>query len=430
MRMIGPCTNWYRWLRRNASKIAPYTHILPKYVRQKFLGHLFDQDKFRLPIPLPYEPGLYPNGVNLVGYFKAENGLAQGVKLYAKALAKSNIPHMLINANILHFLPQNDTAFDGKLRHKPNFAINVTHINPDQYQMVSELFSLSAFDKRYNIAVWLWELENIPKEWLWVFPYLNEIWTPSQFIRDAIRKVSPIPVTLIPYGIEAPVNVECDRTFFGLPKDAFIVLCMFDSNSYASRKNPLGALEAFAKAFGRKHPRAIMVLKINNPKEEDLQKIKADVGESENTIFFTKTLEKAQANALINCCDVFISLHRSEGFGLVMAEAMLLGRAVIATNWSANTEFMNEKVACMVDYQFVSTNGQYQYDNTDQRWADANIDQAAYYLRRLYEDPLYYEQISNAGKAYIKEHLSPKNSAMAMEKRIWEILRANCANMR
>jgi glycosyltransferase involved in cell wall biosynthesis len=293
--------------------------------------------------------------------------------------------------------------------------------------MASELFSLSAFDKRYNIAVWLWELENIPNEWYWVFPYLNEIWTPSQFIRDAIRKISPIPVTLIPYGIETPVDERCSRAFFEFPKDAFIVLCMFDSNSFASRKNPLGALEAFTKAFGRNHPRAIMVLKINNPKEEDLQKIKADVGDCKNIIFFTKTLEKAQANALINCCDVLISLHRSEGFGLVMAEAMSLGRAVIATNWSANTEFMNEKVACMVDYEFIFTNGEYQFDNAEQRWADANVDQAANYLLRLYEDPLYYEQVSNAGQAYIKEHFSLEKSAMAMEKRVWEILQANAS---
>ena len=421
MRISNHMVVFHRWLKRNVQELAPYMRVIPKPIRRKFLEVFLDPKKDITPIPLPFKVKAHPKGINLIGFFRVENGLAQGAKLYAKALEKGNLSYALVNADFLSFLPQNDITFDKWLKPKPIYGINVTHINADQYSQAQAQLSPSAFDRRYNIAVWLWELENIPNEWYWAFPYLNEIWVPSNFVKNAIEKVAPIPVSLIPYGIEAPVDSKCDRAFFGLPEDRFLVLCMFDSNSYFSRKNPLGALVAFTKAFGNAHSKASLVMKVSNAKEAELERIRMEMGSPENLILFSQTFEKKQVNALIRCCDVFLSLHRSEGFGLVLAEAMYLGVPVVATNWSANTDFMNADVACMVDYELIPTNGEYQFDHAQQRWADANTDQAADYLAKLFKDKAFYEKISKAGERHIREHLSLEKSRDLMEKRISEI---------
>ena len=127
-------------------------------------------------------------------------------------------------------------------------------------------------------------------------------------------------------------------------------------------------------------------------------------------------------NSLIRLCDVFLSLHRSEGFGLVLAEAMSLGTATVATNWSANTEFMPEGTACLVDWKPVPVGSAYQYEQEGLTWADADAHQAAGYLRRLKDEPAYREEIVRAGQAYIREQLSTQKCAERIAARLDEII--------
>lgn len=135
-------------------------------------------------------------------------------------------------------------------------------------------------------------------------------------------------------------------------------------------------------------------------------------------------MEKPRLNALIRLCDVYVSLHRSEGFGLVMAEAMALGTPVVATAWSANTEFMTGQTACLVDCTLVPVQDQYEYEDDAFRWAEADAQQAAAYLKRLHEDRAFYQEKAACGKAWIEEHLSPEASAGRMRQRLEAIGRA------
>lgn len=403
-------------------KITPYTHFIPKRLRNWVSDKLFRATENRIAIPAPYQPGAFEGGVNLFGLFKAEIGLAQGLKLYASALEKSGVPHTFLNTNFLSWLPQKDTAFDSRLSARPRYAINLVHINPDQWIQACGMFPQKAFDGHYNIGVWLWELEDIPEKWHDTFPYVNELWAPSRFIADALKKVSPVPVTFIPYGMDVPVAEGLFRSDFDLPENKFLVLAMYDSNSFMSRKNPMAAVEAFHQAFGDKPEKAHLVLKINNPTEHDLAALRGVFGSDDTYTLITGTMPKPRLNALIRLCDVFISLHRSEGFGLVMAEAMALGRPVVATNWSANVEFMPGNAACMVDYDLIPVDNAYQWGQAGQRWADAHVDHAAEYLRRLADDPDYYERISLNGQRFIREHYSVEHTAALIKARVGEIL--------
>lgn len=409
-------------LRNFLFKITPYTHFIPKRFRNWAAQRVFSATENRIAVPTAYQPGAFEAGVNLFGFFKAENGLAQGTKLYASALEKSGLPHTFINTDFLSWLPQKDTAFDSRLSVRPKYAINLIHINPDQWAQACGLFPQRDFDEHYNIGVWLWELEDIPVEWHDIFPYVNELWAPSQFIADALRKVSPVPVTVIPYGMDMPIEEQLTRADFSLPADKFLVLAMYDSNSFMSRKNPMATVAAFREAFGEKPEKAHLVLKVNNPTESDLAALREMLGSDDAYTLITGSMPKPRLNALIRLCDVFVSLHRSEGFGLVMAEAMALGRPVIATNWSANVEFMPADAACMVDYDLIPVNNAYQWGQDNQRWADAHVDHAAQYLRRLADDPTYYEQVRTAGQQFIHEHYSVSCTAAKMKARVEEIL--------
>lgn len=408
--------------------VAPMTHFIPAGFRHRvadFIIHTGRLDKSVTDTwrPKPYQPGRYPQGVNLFGFFKAQNGLAQGVKLYARALMQSGYGYRLINTDFLDWLPQDDTTFDSMLSKQPRYAVNVVHINPDQWLDACKKFPNRAFDRHYTIGVWLWELENIPDAWTKTLPYVNELWAPSAFIASALEKVAAVPIRVIPYGIEAPYDADLTRKDFGLPDGRFLVLTMYDSNSYSSRKNPMGAMEAFIEAFGADADRAVLIIKVNNPKPEDIAAIREKMGKHPY-ILMDQTLTKERLNTLIRLCDVFISLHRSEGFGLVMAESMLLGRPVVATNWSANAEFMPPETACMVDCKLIPVGDHYQYPDKRNRWADADVHQAAAYLRRLATDRDFYELKARKGQEYISEHFSTEACAAKMAARLDEIFKA------
>ena len=402
-----------------------FKKVIPARIRHLISKPLEKRVVRKTAVPKPYEPGKYPAGINLYGLFRSEIGLSQGAKLYAKALERGNIPHTLLNLDFMPELPQNDTSLDDRLTLENRYAINVVHINPLEWRDACGTFSQKQFDGHYNIAVILWELETLPNEWLDVFSYIDEVWTPSRFIAGAVEKATDKPVTVIPYGMEVPYDDQLTRADFGLDEKDFLVLMMFDSNSFASRKNPGAAIDAFREAYGDNPDHVKLVIKINNPRTEDVAFVEEHIGGKAGYLLITERMKKERLNSLIRLCDVFISLHRAEGFGLVMAEAMALGTPAVATGWSANTEFMPEEAACPVRYKLIPVAGGYQFDNGKMMWANPDVHHAAEYLRSLRADPAYYREKAEAGKRYIGENLSVERCAEAMRRRIEQIRNEN-----
>lgn len=406
----------YIWTHSWYKKLIP--HWLGKRLSVKMMRGL----QSRTEPPKQYVPGAFPPGINLYGFFRAEMGLAQGVKLYEAAMERAGIPHTLLNTKFLDWLPQNDTTYDDRLTKENRYAINVIHINPDQWMEATGEFPRSQFDGHYNIGVFLWELETIPDNWRPILDYVDEVWTPSEFIARAVRKETEKPVTVIPYGIETPYDETVTRADFGIAEDDFAVLMMFDSNSFAARKNPEGVMDAFREAFGDRPEKTRLVIKINNPTEQDIAFVNEHAGNRDAVTLITGRMDKKRLNALIRLCDVYISLHRSEGFGLVMAEAMSLGVPVVATNWSSNVEFMPPEAACMVGYTKVPVNNRYQFDNGEMTWAEADVHEAAGYLKKLKDDPAWRQEIARAGQDYIRRHLTTEQCGERIRKRTDEIL--------
>lgn len=370
---------------------------------------------------LPYENGRYEHGVNLIGNICAESGLGQSCRLVASALDKTGFPLSIYKYEQLGAEGQGDHSWENRLSKELPYDVNLIHINPHELGLAFIQQDASVWNYRYNIGYWLWELEEFPDEWTPCFQCLDEIWTPSEFICNAIRKKTTLPVRCMPYHVDVSIGTIYEREHFGIPEDKFLYLMMYDQSSCMERKNPIGVLNAFKKAFDKQNQSVGLVIKINNPTPESRKQIRSVLDGYTNVYLIEETLSRDEVNSLTKCVDVVVSLHRAEGFGLVLAEAMLLGTPTIATNWSSNTEFMNEDVACMVDYELTTIEKDMPPFKAGNRWADADLEQAAGYMRKLYEDREYYEVIRNNAKEYAEEKLGMEQAAGRMRERLKEI---------
>lgn len=411
-----------------ANKIKPFlVKIIPisflRLLKKKVLNRTVHQ--LKQIEKQPFKSDKYPRGINVVASIKEATGLGQSSRLIENVLLNSNIDYTIYNFMQITKKSIEDNSLDRKITNEFKYGVNLFHINAHEFPLAVSKIGTDKWDYRYNIAFWLWELEEFPDEWTECLNLLDEIWTPAEFVSEGIRKKTKLPVKTLPYCVTVPTEVCYNREYFNLPTDKFLFLTMYDSNSIMERKNPKGVLEAFRTAFCVENEKVGIVIKINSPKEEELKIIGEVLGGYTNVYLVTDNLEKVQVNSLIKAVDVFVSLHRAEGFGLVLAEAMLLGTPTIATNWSANTEFMNKDVAGMVDYTIITLEKDIFPYKKGNRWADPDIGQAAKYMKRYYEDKNYYNRIREKALSYSQEKLGIKKAVDLIENRVNEIYGEN-----
>ncbi len=369
--------------------------------------------------------GDFPMGINLIGDIKAETGLGQSMRILASALENNEIPFIIIQENQPGDLKHDNDCWDHKIESAPKYAVNLIHINAGDWAEYYMKLPSSVLAGRYNVAYWLWELEDFPKRWLPCVETIDEVWAPSNFICDCLRRCINKPILKVPYHIELEIPVKYDRAHFGFPEETFLFLIMYDFKSVSQRKNPKGMVDAFRQAFTYEEANENnigLVIKINHlENSNELEMLKTQLCGYQYIYYVTDNLSRLEVEALVASVDVYVSLHRSEGFGLPAAEAMYLGTPVIATNWSATTEFMSEKTACLVDCQMITLNRQMGPYPKGSRWADADIEQAAEYMKRLYRDNDYYQSICESAKQAIRQQLNSEAVGNIIRQRLGEI---------
>lgn len=406
-----------------AEKLRP---ILTKVVPQSLLSAVKEQlvqnntKRLKNVKIVPFD-NTYEEGFNLIGNIRAETGLGQSTRLISDILEESGSKYTIKDFFVPPGPSMNDHTHDDKISDEIPYDINIIHVNASEFTVAFINMGQEVWDHRYNIAYWLWELEDFPEEWLGCLNLLDEIWTPADFITNTLKKYTDKPVMTLPYCVKAPTDAKFDRKFFKLPEDKFLFLMMFDSGSIMERKNPDSVFEAFKMAFGTDSDEVGIVVKINEYSERDIEYIHNALKGYKNVYILSDTLSKVQVNSLTKCVDVFVSLHRAEGFGLVLAEAMIVGTPTIATNWSANTEFVDENSACLVGYKMIQIEEDIPPYKKGFSWADANVDEAAAYMKRLFEDKEFYNSISNNAKTYVNKRLSMERATGILMERAQEI---------
>lgn len=362
-------------------------------------------------LPATAPPHLLParEGINLWGYARAETGVGESCRLAANALQAAGIPFGIVNFEGADGARTSDLSWAHKEMPFPFYDINWFHINAAELPELTPLYGRNVFKASYNIGCWMWELPDFPDEWLDRFQYVDEIWAPSTFVAETIAKKSPVPVVRIPHSIEVKIDEPRSRAYFGLPEQTYLFLTMYDVRSITERKNPQGAVQAFLHAFGPDNAGVGLVVKVNkyNLASNELEELRQLQANCRNLYVIEDTLSRNDVNALHGVIDSFVSLHRSEGFGLGLAEAMCLGKPVIGTNWSAVTDFMNETNACPVDYKLVPLGRDYGPYKAYQQWAEPDIAHASRYMQRLVSDPAYGYAIGAEAEKYIRSFHSP-----------------------
>ncbi|MFA5058939.1 MAG: glycosyltransferase family 4 protein, partial [Opitutaceae bacterium] len=309
----------------------------------------------------------------------------------------------------LHCLNQAaDDSFAGRLQPDNPHPVNVFHLDALQSEEIDHHHGPRFRSGKYNIAYWAWELPEFPDGWVSAHRFFDEIWCPSEFTRTAIAAKVPKPVLAMPHAIDFPVPRGNFRAKFGLPERTFLFLFVYDLNSTQARKNPGAVIAAFRKAFaGAGH--VGLVIKTHNPDRHAaaFAELRAELSTLPNTRLISDTLSRTAIIELQQACDCFVSLHRAEGFGLNLAEAMFLGKPVIATDWSGTAEFVNAANGFPVNYRLVTLDRDQGPYARGQVWAEADVEQAAHWMRRVVEDDPLRERLGTQAAADIRRHFSP-----------------------
>lgn len=367
----------------------------------------------------------YRVGVNLIGYIRADMGLGEGARSDARALEAAELDFGIINFETANPASMSNLTWRYKEMLNTPFDVNLIHINADFLPLVFEELPQHFFGNRYNIAYWAWELEELPENWLGSLKLVDEIWVPSEFVKQAVEKVSDVPVKTLPHNVALAPSLMYDRLHFGMPDNCFAFLAMYDTHSIAERKNPKAALLAFQSAFKKDDFSVCLVLKLNNATEEALAELDELIGEYENIVVLRKRHSREEIDALLTQIDCYVSLHRSEGFGLGPLEAMSLGKPCILTNWSGNTDYMTEENCLAVDYELITLTEDYGPYNAGQRWADADVNQASDYMQRLVADSALVERLGRHARKVVREGFSPEAVGELMKARLSEIRNAS-----
>lgn len=360
------------------------------------------------PRPLP--------GINVVGYFNAELGVGQAGRLLAAAVAEAGLPFAL-HAHSAPLSRMSHRFLDEGTAGWP-YDVNVFCVNADETPHLAAALGPDAFAGRRTVGVWFWETERLPESMHPAFDQVDEVWTATDFVARALRRDSPVPVHVFPLPV--PVrqwDTRITRRDLGLTDD-FLVLCCLDLLSVPARKNPSGLIDAYCSAFGPDDGTTLVIKTINGDKTwRDLEALRLQTDRPDVHVI-DGYLSASETVALIRHCDCYVSLHRSEGFGLTLAEAMSLGRPVIATGWSGNLQFMDESVSHLVPYRLVKIpDGTAPYTGTG-NWADPDLDSAARLMRRVRDDRAGAAAMGQRARAHIEQTRSLALAATWIQERL------------
>jgi glycosyltransferase involved in cell wall biosynthesis len=326
-------------------------------------------------------------GWSTVAYAMSELGVGEAGRRMASAIGRVGIPNELVGI-AGGTLSRQDHRPARRVRTELGYENALVCVNADELSRVASIIDLDRLRGR-KAALWFWELEQFPARYAGALDHIHEVWTASEFTRAAVQRITNKPVRLVPLEISVPRRPTAyTRRALGLPEDRYLFLTNFDYLSVLDRKNPVGVIRAYCQAFSPTDGAVLVVKSINGQlRRLDSERVRLAAAGRPDVVFIDEYVTSVEIKAMIELADCLVSLHRSEGFGLNLADAMAHGTPVVATAYSGNMDFMNGDVAKLIPYSLVEVGtGAAPYDPTA-IWADPDVAAAASAMRALFEAP-------------------------------------------
>jgi glycosyltransferase involved in cell wall biosynthesis len=361
--------------------------------------------------------------MNVFGHFRGEFGVAEASRALVAAARAGGVEVALVSAGIVH-AGGGDLRLADEIGTDAPHPVNVLGVNANDTVALLEELGPDVTSGHYTIGFWFWELAGFPAAWLPAVDRIDEVWAASAFVRDAVAAVTTKPVRTVRLCVDATPSRAYTRAEFGLPEDPFVFLFTFSFNSYVARKNPQGVIDAFRAAFPPDDRRALLVLKsLNGDKAPHLlQALHDRIGRDDRIRLLDGAMPRDEVFGLESVCDSYVSLHRSEGFGLGLAESMALGKPVIGTAYSGNLEFMDDTVSLLVDHGLTPVRtSEYPFPD-GQVWAEPDVEQAARHMRRLVDEPAFARALGERARDRMREEFSARAVGAGIARRLGEIL--------
>lgn len=303
------------------------------------------------------------------------------------------------------------------------YDATIIHAQPepffDQAYRRADLFERSP--RTYRIGYWYWEFDSIPDSWIAHAQEVDEVWTATEFVARGLRERLSVPVRTMFPGVKLAPYERRSKAHFGLSEEPFTFLFTFHMMSVMERKNPLGLIRTFKQAFRNEEAvRLVLKTSFGDRHPAQIQELRAAAAGANITVI-DQVFSPDEVLSLMDACDAYVSLHRSEGLGLTMAEAMLMGKPVIATNFSGNVDFMDESNSLLVPYELVKLGKPIPPYDADLEWAEPSVEHAAQLMRRVYDDQAWAREIGARGKASAEANLSLEAAGRRIAARLEEI---------
>jgi glycosyltransferase involved in cell wall biosynthesis len=365
-------------------------------------------------------------GVNVAGYLRSELGVGEVARAVINALDSRHVPVMPIHGKHVPRSRQGHPFAFFDTSSAP-FPVNLTCVNADHLaSFLADAPSQFAED-RYNIGFWWWEVTTFPESAVGAFELVDEVWVGTDYVGDALRPLSPVPVVKVRVPVTMPPIVTYSRAELELP-DGFVFFFMFDFHSVFDRKDPLGLIEAFQMAFDPGAGASLVIKCINHTSDLDNhERLRLAAQTHPDVYVIDRYVPAERKDAMLAACDCYVSLHRAEGFGLPLAEAMYLGKPVIATRFSGNLDFMTDLNSYLVDYELQPVGERNHPYPSRAEWAAADREHAARLMRELFDNPLEAQRRALQGAADIRRTHSPEAAGETMERRL-KTIRAHLGN--
>lgn len=323
-----------------------------------------------------------PVAVRVTGYLRDESGWGAAARGYVRALRHAGVPLMLHDVSALTGNRAHDRSLDLSGA-AGEASVNVVCVDAGQHFALLSEVGESFFQNVYNVGAWAWELPRFPEDWYNRFAFYDEIWVGTSFIAAALAPIAPVPVIRIPPVITARGSREEGRARLGLDPRDFVFAFAFDVHSHLPRKNPAAIIEAFQLAFPMPSHVRLVLKSVNAHADPAGYAELRDRAHGLPVDLYDGYWPQPHVGDFMAACDAYVSLHRSEGTGLTIGEAMALGKPVIATDWSGNTDFADASNSFPVGYALTTVERNVGPYRAGETWAEPDVEHAAALMRRV-----------------------------------------------